>query len=183
MRVTNNDPPRQSEGSQFVASIRRQGEAYEIRECESSEAGPRQRALTRFRRILTPEVLDRAAESARRPFDREAVLRRARARGIPIAETRHETGSHTLLGFLRRGGRLDPVVVGLLREALVSMEAREVPSHLEDVVDWVGQTESARGRALRGLSRTASRVAHSRAALRPAPAKPFPRFSSIVEPS
>ena len=183
MRVTDGDPPRQPEGSRFVASIRRQGEAYEIRECESSEAGPRQRALTRFRRILTPEVLDRAAESARRPFDREAVLRRARARGIPIAETRHETGSHTLLGFLRRGGRLDPVVVGLLREALVSMEAREVPSHLEDVVDWVGQTESARGRALRGLSRTASRVAHSRAALRPAPAKPFPRFSSIVEPS
>ena len=140
IRVTDGNPLRQLEGNRDVASIRRQGEAYEIRECESSEAGPRQRALTRFRRILTPEVLDRAAESARRPFDREAVLRRARARGIPIAETRRETGARSLLGFLRRGGRLDPVVVGLLREALVPMEARAVPSHLEDVVDWVGQT-------------------------------------------
>jgi hypothetical protein len=69
----------------------------------------------------------------------------------------------------------------LLRDALMSMEARAVPGHLEDVVDWVGQTESARGRALRGLSRTASRVARSRARLVSAPAEPFPRFSSGVE--
>jgi hypothetical protein len=72
----------------------------------------------------------------------------------------------------------------LLRDALVSMEARAVPSHLEDVVDWVGRTESARGRALRGLSRTASRVVHSRAALRsPTAEEPFPRFSSNVQRS
>jgi hypothetical protein len=166
-----------------MASIRQQGDAFEIRECESSEAGPRQRALTRFRRILTPEVLDRAAVAARKPFDREALIQRARARGIPVAEARRETGARSLLGFLRRGGQLDPLVVALLREALTSMEARATPSHLADVVDWVGQSESARGRALRGLVRTASRIARSRSAVRSAPLEPFPRFSSRLETS
>jgi hypothetical protein len=161
-----------------MASIRQQGDAFEIRECESSEAGPRQRALARFRRILTPEVLDRAAAAARRPFDREALLRRARVRGIPIAESRRKTGARSLIGHLSRGGRLDPVVVALLRDALTSMEARDIPEHLEDVVDWLGQPEAARGRALRGLLRTASRVARSRAELRSTPPEPFPRFTS-----
>ena len=165
-----------------MASIRQQGKAFEIRECELSEAGPRQRALARFRRILTPEVLDRAASAARRPFDREAILRRARARGIPRAESRRETGARSLLGFLRNGGQLDPVLVALLRDALASMEARSVPAHLEDVVDWVGQSEFARGRALRGLLRTASRIARSRPSLRSAPIERFPRFSSGIEP-
>ncbi len=166
-----------------MASIRQQGEAFEIRECASSDAGPRQRALARFRRILTPEVLDRAAAAARRPFDREALLRRARTRGIPIAESGREFSARSLLDFLRRGGQLDPLVVTLLRDALAPMEARAVPDHLEDVVDWIGQSESARGRALRGLLRTASRVARSRASLRPAPVERFPRFSSGIEPS
>lgn len=164
-----------------MASIRQQGETFEIRECEASEAGPRQRALARFRRILTPEVLDRAAAAARRPFDREAILRRARARGIPVSESRRETGARMLLDFLRRGGRLDPVVVTLLREALASQQAGSVPSHLDDVVDWVGQSEFARGRALRGLLRTASRIARSRPSLHRAPTERFPRFSSGIE--
>ena len=103
--------------------------------------------------------------------------------GIPIAESRRETGARSLLGFLRDGGQLDPVLVALLRDALASMEARSVPAHLEDVVDWVGQSEFARGRALRGLLRTASRIARSRPSLRSAPIDRFPRFSSGIEPS
>lgn len=161
-----------------MASIRRQGEVYEIRECEISERGPRQRALARFRRILTPEVLDRAAAAAHRPFDRAALVERARVRGIPVTESRRDNGAHALLAGLRRGARLDPVMVGLLREALNSMQARSVPEHLEDAAQWVGQSEAARGRALRGLLRTASRVARSRPALRPMPEERFPRFSS-----
>jgi hypothetical protein len=86
-----------------------------------------------------------------------------------------------LLDFLRRGGRLDPVVVTLLREALASQQAGSVPSHLDDVVDWVGQSEFARGRALRGLLRTASRIARSRPSLHRAPTERFPRFSSGIE--
>lgn len=164
-----------------MASIRQQGDRFEIRECESSPIGPRQRALARFRRILTPEILDRAAALARRPFDREALVGRARARGIPVTELRHTNDARRLLSFLRRGGQVNPIVVELLREALASMESRAVPEHLEDAVDWLGQSESARGRALRGLLRTASRIARSRGPVLENPAERFPRFSSGVE--
>jgi hypothetical protein len=164
-----------------MASIRRQGAAFEIRECESSPIGPRQRPLARFRRILTPEVLDRAASAARRPFDRRALVERARARGIPVAENRRSEAAAGLLGQLRRGASLDPVMVTLLREALAPLAGGGVPEHLEDVVDWVGQPEAARGRALRGLLRTASRVARSRGFARPEPPDRFPRFSSQRE--
>lgn len=161
-----------------MASIRQQGAAYEIRECETSPAGPRQRPLARFHRILTPEVLDRAASAARRPFDRAALIERARARGIPVAEKRSTTAAAGLLAYLRRGGSLDPEMVAMLREALAPLSERPLPEHLEDVVDWVGQPESARGRALRGLLRTASRVVRSRGVRRTEPAEPFPHFSS-----
>lgn len=166
-----------------MASIRKQGEAFEIRECESSPAGPRQRALARFRHILTSDVLDRAAAKARRPFDREALVRRARRNGIPVAESHRDSGAQSLLGFLRRSGRLDPVLVGLLRDALNTMEAHGIPDHLEAVVDSLGQSEVSRGRALRGLLRTASRIARSRPILRAMPIETFPRFSSVDAPS
>ena len=161
-----------------MASIRRQGAAFEIRECESSPVGPRQRPLARFRRILTAEVLDRAAIAARRPFDRRALIERARARGIPVAESRRSEAAARLLGQLRRNVSLDPVMVTLLREALAPLSDCPVPEHLEDVVDWVGQPETARGRSLRGLLRTASRVARSRGFQPPEPTERFPRFSS-----
>jgi hypothetical protein len=161
-----------------MASIRQQGDRFEIRECESSPVGPRQRALARFQRILTPEILDRAAALARRPFDRERLIARARARGIPVTEIRRTNEARRLLSFLRQGGQVNPVIVVLLREALASMEAREVPEHLEDAVDWLGRSEFARGRALRGLLRTASRVARSRGPVREPACERFPRFSS-----
>ena len=166
-----------------MASIRQQGDRFEIRECESSSIGPRQRALARFRRILTPEVLDRAAALARRPFDREALVARARERGIPVTELRRTNDAQRLLSFLRQGGQVNPVIAELLREALASRDVCEVPEHLEDAVDWLGESESARGRALRGLLRTASRVARSRGSLREPSVEIFPRFSSGVEPA
>ena len=164
-----------------MASIRQQGDRFEIRECETSAAGPRQRALARFKRILTPEILDRAAALARRPFDRDSLVARARARGIPVTDLRRTNDARRLLSFLRRGGPIHPVVVVLLRKALASMESREVPDHLEDAVDWLGESEAARGRALRGLLRTASRVVRSRGPIRERPPEPFPRFSSSLE--
>lgn len=170
-----------------MASIRRQGEVFEIRECLPTPAGPRQRALVRFRKILTAADIDRAAAVARRPFDREQLLRRARAQGIPVASAPRHDEARRLLAHLRDGGTIDPVLAKLLIEGL-SLFARAgdasattrggLPDHLEDVVDWVGRSEPIRGRALRGLLRTASRVSRSRAAPRAEPERPFPRFSS-----
>jgi len=161
-----------------MASIRGQGDRFEIRECVVTERGPRQRTLARFDRVLTPEVLDEAAERASRPFDRSDVERRARERGIPVVEERRSADARRLLAGLRNGQPLRPSLVGLLREALVRLESRPIPPHLEPTAPWLGATEAARGKALRGLLRTASRVARSRGAQRERNERPFPRFSS-----
>jgi len=165
-----------------MASIRSQGGVIEIRECVSTARGPRQRALARFRGVLTPEVLDRAAAAARRPFDRRALIDRARARGISVAEQPRSSAARRLLADLRAGRSLDPTLVTLLREALAGQEGRALPDHLVDPAEWLGRSEAARGRALRGLLRVASRVARSRArgveAEAETGAEGFPRFDS-----
>lgn len=161
-----------------MASIRRQGETFEIRECLSTARGPRQRPLARFRRVLTPEVLDRAESAARRPFDRQALQERALRQGIPVSRERRHPAARTLLAQLRAGRPLDPTLVDLLRAALELLASEPLPLHLNDVADWVGQPEAVRGKALRGLLRTASRVFRSRGPLRERPDEAFPRFSS-----
>lgn len=177
-----------------MASIRRQGEVYEIRECVPTSSGPRQRALARFRRILTPADLDRAEAIAQRPFDRAELIQRARAQGIPVAGIPPHDDARRLLAHLRDGGAVEPLLASLLVEALRPFEPPasaassrreeprvaqpELPEHLADVVDWVGRSEAVRGRALRGLLRTASRIFRSRSELRESAPTPYPRFSS-----
>ena len=161
-----------------MASIRRQHNAFEIRECLSTDRGPRQRPLARFRGVLTPEVLDRAAAAARRPFDRRKLADRARKLGVPVAQERRHPEARKLLARLRAGHPLDPVLARLLRTELDLLEGELLPAHLTDAAEWVGRSEAARGKALRGLLRTASRVLRSRGPLREPPPQPFPRFSS-----
>ncbi len=161
-----------------MASIRRQGDVYEIRECRTTERGPRQYTLARFRRVLTPEVLDEAESRARRPFDALRLVTRARARGIPVSSWRNDAAARRLLAELRAGCRVEPSLVGSLKQALALLEDAPVPEHLVDAADWVGRSEAARGKALRGLLRTASRVARSRPSIRTPPDAPFPRFRS-----
>ena len=69
-----------------------------------------------------------------------------------------------------------------LRLALEPLPAAPLPEHLEDAGDWVGQPEGERGLALRGLLRSADRILRSRAAQRPMPQRPFPRFQSDHSP-
>jgi hypothetical protein len=161
-----------------MASIRRQGNTFEIRECLSTNRGPRQRLLARFRRVLTPEVLDQAEAAARRPFDRRALLDRARRQGISVAPERRNLEARKLLADLRAARPLDPTLVTLLRDALAPMASEPLPPHLDDVAEWIGRSEAVRGKALRGLLRTASRVLRSRGALRESPPQAFPHFSS-----
>jgi hypothetical protein len=128
--------------------------------------------------MLTPEVLDQAEAAARRPFDRHALLRRARRKGVPVTRERRHPEARKLLAQLRTGRALDPTLVTLLRGALELLVAEPVPPHLNDVAEWVGRSEAARGKALRGLLRMASRVLRSRGPLREPPVQAFPRFSS-----
>lgn len=161
-----------------MASIRKQNDAYEIRECVPTELGPRQRALVSFRDVLTPEVIDEAEANASLPFDRAALVARAVKRGIPVSERRRHPAARKLLAALQRGARLDPALVALLRTALESQETQAIPEHLADAADWIGQPERERGTALRGLLRTADRVVRSRAPLRERAREVFPRFHS-----
>ncbi len=161
-----------------MATIRKHADRYEIRECRTTKDGPRQFTLAGFSGLLTPEILDRAALRAERPFDRERVLERAHELGVPITHRRRFPEARALLGALQRGVRIDPGLVDLLRRALEPMTASEVPEHLEDANPWIGQPEWERGRALRGLLRSADRVLASRPALRAQEAARFPRFAS-----
>ena len=161
-----------------MASIRRQGDSFEIRECISTGRGPRQRALARFHGVLTPEVLDQAEAAARRRFDRDKVLERARRQGVPVALGRRNPEARRLLADLRAARPIDPTLVTLLRDALALLPGEPLPPHLSDAAEWVGRSEAARSKALRGLLRTASRVLRSRGPLREPPREVFPRFSS-----
>lgn len=161
-----------------MASIRKQRDTYEIRECRSTDRGPRQYTLARFKKMLTPEVLDEATARAQRPFDPQDLVARARARGIAVTPHRTHATARRLLGELRSGRSLEPTLVALLQRALAAMDEQPLPAHLTDAADWLARSEASRGKALRGLLRAASRVARSRGPRRDLPAEPFPRFSS-----
>jgi hypothetical protein len=161
-----------------MASIRKQGDRYEIRECVATPRGPRQLRLASFRGVLTPEVLDRAESRARNPLHREGVVASAVRMGIPVSKRRHHPEARALLAALQRGAELEPTLVQLLETALERLDSREVPAHLVDAADWIGQPERERGAALRGLLRTADRILRSRPPLRTPPRQRFPRFSS-----
>lgn len=164
-----------------MPSIRARNDRYEIRECRTTERGPRQFTLARFRGVLTPDVLDAAAAAARRPFDRETIVERARRAGIPISSERRNDPARQLLAALRSGQTIDPTLAELLRAELALHPGRALPAHLEDAANWIGRSEAERGKALRGLTRAASRVARGRGDVRAMPHEPFPRFCSAPD--
>ena len=161
-----------------MASIRKQGDRYEIRECFVTKRGPRQLSLTSFRGVLTPEVLDEAEAKARKPLKRADLIARAGRMGIPVTAQRRHPEARNLLAALQRGADLEPTLVHLLDAALGRLESRAVPTHLEDAAEWIGQPERERGMALRGLLRTTDRILQSRPPLRDREKTQFPRFSS-----
>ncbi len=161
-----------------MASIRKQGDRYEIRECLVTLRGPRQLSLASFRGVLTPEVLDAAESKARKPLKRADLVTRALRMGIPVSERRRHPEARCLLAALQRGADLEPTLVKLLATALERLDSRAVPAHLLDAAEWIGQPERERGAALRGLLRTADRILQSRPPLRSPGQEAFPRFSS-----
>ncbi|MEZ4333171.1 MAG: hypothetical protein R3F35_15530 [Myxococcota bacterium] len=161
--------------------VRRRGERVEIRESCTTERGPRSRTLARFTGALTPAVLATAETRATRPFDPRALVRRARALGIPVRLQSPEREARALLARLRRGDPVDPVVAGLLFRVLEGVERRPVPEALAEVADWVGAPLAARGAALRDLLETYGRIEAARPPRRTRARRSFPRFSSVAK--
>lgn len=160
--------------------VKRAGDQVEIRESHVTRNGPRSRQLARFTGALTPALLARAAARAKRPFDAEALLRRARVLGIPVATRAPEREARALLGRLRRGDALDPLMAELLTRALVGVPRAAVPEPLAEVAEWVGASATERGAALRDLLDAYGRIVASRPPVRERPQAPFPRFSSAA---
>jgi hypothetical protein len=153
----------------------------EIRESIVTRAGPRARTLAVFRGALAPDVVERAAGLARRPFDPAALVARARALGVPLSERRADATARALLRDLRQGVSLDPVLVALVREALAPLAARPVPEAQAEAAEWLGVGLERRGAALRGLLRASDRLVLTRPLRRERPAPRFPRFASRPE--
>lgn len=157
--------------------FRRSDGRLEIREAVATPRGPRARTLASFRGALGPEVLEQAEARATRPFDRAALLARARALRIPAPARRGDAGARELLARLRAGAAIDPTLAALLREVLAPA-ARAVPAELAEVAEWVGADDARRGEALRGLLRVSDRAVRSREPVRKAARRAFPRFRS-----
>ncbi|MDH3211340.1 MAG: hypothetical protein OEM05_02535 [Myxococcales bacterium] len=160
--------------------VRRRDGRVEIREAVSTAGGPRSRTLASFRGSLSPELLQRAARRAERPFDAAVLIARAAARGVPVTDRPQSRGARELLGRLRRGEPIDPVLVTLLKEALAAVPAAPVPAPLGEVAEWIGQSDARRGEALRGLLRVADRIVRARGRVRTRTRKRFPRFRSTA---
>ena len=158
--------------------VRRSPTRVEIRESRSTPRGARSRVLASFPEALTRDVLERAAARATRPFDAGALVRRARARGIPVLERSREPEARALLSRLRRGDPLDPVLAASLRRALAQVPEAAIPESLAEVSEWVGASAAERGAALRQLLDLYGRIARSRPPRRRGEQARFPRFSS-----
>lgn len=168
-------------GANFPAMaylVRRPADRCEIRESRSTRRGPRARQLARFEGVLTPDVLEQAEARASRPFDAEALVRRAREMGIPVEDRAPESEARALLARLRRRDPIDPVMAGILASALAEVETAPVPESLAEISEWIGASKAARGAALRDLMDAFGRIAASRPKRRTRPQRRFPRFSS-----
>jgi len=165
-------------GTIMAYLVKRPGDRIEIRESRSTSRGPRSRQLARFVGALTPAVLARAATSASRPFDADALIRRARVMGIPVETKAPEKEARTLLARLRRADTIDPVMAGLLVRALEDVVVAPIPEPLAEVSEWIGSTPAERGAALWDLLEMFGRIEASRPSRRTRTRKTFPRFSS-----
>lgn len=159
--------------------VRRPGGRFDIRESVATPSGPRSRTLATFRDTLSPEVLDLAESRASRRFGRGDLVLRAAALGLPVSERREDRAARDLLAALRRGARVDPVLVKLLRDTLARLPATTAPATLTEAAEWLGAGTAERGRALRDLLRLSDRIARWRKPVRSRPRRAFPRFRSV----
>jgi len=150
----------------------------EIRETIGTSQGPRSRTLAVFRGPLTPDVLERAAARAERPFEAEPLLERAHELGIPITARREDRSARDFLRALRAGAEIDPGLLHTIREVLERSDPAEAPPRWSEAAEWLEASAAERGRALRGLVRTYDRIAQSRPPRRRRRQRRFPSFHS-----
>jgi hypothetical protein len=159
-----------------TVTARRDGR-FELRESVRTPAGPRSRTLATFR-VLTDDVIDRAAQRATGPIDRGAIRARARRLGVPDERERQARLARELIAQLRRGERSHGAWPRVLSDELRARRARRehVPDSIPPLVEWLGVDERERGKALRDLLRLTDRIPSTRP---PGPLT-FPRLDSTA---
>jgi hypothetical protein len=150
---------------------------FEIRESVSTGRGPRARTLAGFR-VLTPHILDHAAERARGGFDAAKIRRRAAALGARQQLDGAGATARRLIGQLRNGERLPAALTKALRSSLPRGDGT-ISDALTGALDWIGVGDVSRGHALYELLDLASYL--------PAPPREpkleFPRITTSTERS
>lgn len=152
--------------------VARPGGRYEIRESESTPAGPRARTLAAFR-VLTSDVLSEAGSRARRPFDAAKIRARAGELGVPRRDNIAAATAQRLVAQLRGGDHLPPALVAELR-SLLPVDDVDAPDTIGDAVEWIGRDDETRARVLVDLMDLASNMPQRRRPDRSA----FPCISS-----
>jgi len=99
--------------------VRRPGGRWEIRESFVTDAGPRARTLASFK-TLSSEVLDKAERRARRPLDREDLVRTAKRAGVPSERDPADAIAEKLVYVLSRGAAVRPALRRILVDRLAS---------------------------------------------------------------
>lgn len=132
--------------------IRRPGGRWEIRESFSTNAGPRARTLTSFK-VLTPQVIERAIDTARRPANRESIIRGAKKAGAPVELSAGDALAESLLRGVARGASVRPGVRRLLVEHLMGSRQAD-----DSFARWIGASLEERSAALVDLLGLADRL-------------------------
>ena len=129
--------------------VARKTGAWEIRESQSTEAGPRSRTLATFK-TLTPEVIAHAQARSSKPLDASELRRVARRAGAPVALSGIDRAAGELLAELGAGRRPRPMLARLLAGAL--QDERDVAAaNAEAAAAWITATPTRRGDTLRDL--------------------------------
>jgi hypothetical protein len=160
--------------------VSRPNGAWEIRESQRTDQGPRSRTLASFRE-LKPEVIETARSLSAGDLDPEELRESARRAGAPVADARAEAAAGELLRRLSQGEQLRPELRRLVADAVRATGADPAtPSDTaRAAAAWLGADAAERGRALRDLLLLADRFPAGRRR----PRAPYPRLISAPSES
>ena len=113
-------------------------------------SGPRARTLATFR-MLTADVLARAAQAATRPFDAGEVRTTAWRAGAPVGESAADQAARTLLAEAAAGRLVAPGLRRLLVDRVGGAGPLPDLASGDSGAEWAGATPEERGRTLRDL--------------------------------
>lgn len=152
--------------------VARKTGAWEIRESQNTEAGPRSRTLATFK-TLTPEVVAHAQGRSSKPLDADELRRAARRAGAPVAPPETDRAAGELFAELAVGRRPRPMLARLLVGALQDERGVQT-ANAEAAAAWIAASPTRRGDTLRDLLLLADRLPPPRARRR----ERFPRIAS-----